>query len=115
MMHPWQRMTRRYLAVGNAKASLQEDGLDWQPLMKRARLVWARFLAICYVDDTYALSEMLGSRPQQLADLLQTAGNLLPGDDAWSISNVCEDGFFARLHKFTGIAIDTSKAPNGMV
>ena len=63
----------------------------------------------------HALSEMLGSRPQQLADVLQTAGNLLLGDGAWSISKVREDGFFAWLHKFTGIVIDTSKAPNVMV
>ena len=115
MMDPWRRMIRRYGAVGGARAALLEDGRDTVSLMKRARLVWSRFLAFCYVDDAYALSELLGNRPHQLADVLRTAGSLLLGAGAWSISKVREDGFFAWLHKFTGIVIDTSNAPNVMV
>ena len=58
----------------------------------------------------YGIGELLGGRPQTLAHVLSTAGSLLMGVGAWSISKAEEDGFYAWLHKFTDIVIDTSDA-----
>ena len=88
-----------------------EVGLDTTALSRRARLVWARFMAFCYVDDAYGIRELLGNRPHVLADCLRSAGSMLMGHGAWSISKVKEDGFYAWLHKFTGIVINTQQSP----
>ena len=70
LLDPWRRMTRRYSAVSGAKQALVEEGRDTAALSRRARLVWARFMAFCYVDDAYGISELLGNRPHVLADCL---------------------------------------------
>ena len=110
VMQPWRRMSRRYAMLARVQSMLGK-GLARDTFLKRAGLVWSSFLAFCYVDDAYGLSELLGGRPQTLARVLSTAGSLLMGFGAWSISKVEEDGFYAWLHKFTGIVIDTSDAP----
>ena len=111
LLDPWRRMACRYRAVSGAKQSLSGDGFETESLSRRARLVWARFMAFCYVDDAYGISELLGNRPHIFADCLRAAGGMLMGHGAWSISKVKEDGFYAWLHKFTGIVIDTRDAP----
>ena len=87
-------------AHGSQWCKAIEDGLGTKSLSRRARLVWARFMAFCYVDDVYGISKLLGNRPHIFADCLRAAGGMLMGHVAWFISKVKEDGLYAWLHKF---------------
>ena len=94
----WQRIARRSKIMQRLPVQKQQ----W------AKMMWRCYLAFAYCDDEWASTSNLGSRMQELSQVMTAAGKLLLGPNAWNLKKAGEDGFFAWMQKLTGIVIDTS-------